>query len=34
MVDMEEVATVEQMPKREGRNMTMVLAPRSAVSTG
>lgn len=34
MVDMEEVATVEQMPKQEGRNMTMVLAPRSTASTG
>jgi translation initiation factor IF-3 len=33
MVDMEEVATVEQMPKQEGRNMTMVLAPRSSAST-
>ena len=29
MVDMEEIALVEQMPKQEGRNMTMVLAPRA-----
>lgn len=28
--DLEEVATVEQSPKQEGRNMTMVLGPRSA----
>jgi len=34
MVDMEEVAIVEQMPKQEGRNMTMVIAPRSPASTG
>ena len=34
MVDMEEVAVVEQMPKQEGRNMTMVIAPRSSSSTG
>ena len=34
MADMEEVATVEQMPKQEGRNMTIVLAPRSPASTG
>jgi translation initiation factor IF-3 len=34
MVDMEEVATIEQMPKQEGRNMTMVLAPRATASTG
>jgi translation initiation factor IF-3 len=27
--DLEEVATVEQLPKQEGRNMTMVLGPRS-----
>jgi translation initiation factor IF-3 len=33
MVDMEEVATVEQMPKQEGRNKTMGLAPRSSAST-
>jgi translation initiation factor IF-3 len=29
MVDLEEVATVEQMPKQEGRNMTLVLSPRA-----
>ncbi len=29
-VDMEDVSTVEQMPKQEGRNMTMVLGPRSS----
>jgi translation initiation factor IF-3 len=28
-VDLEEVGTVEQSPKQEGRNMTMVLSPRS-----
>jgi translation initiation factor IF-3 len=28
--DLEDVATVEQLPKQEGRNMTMVLGPRSA----
>jgi translation initiation factor IF-3 len=27
--DLEEVATVEQMPKQEGRNMTLVLSPRA-----
>lgn len=27
--DLEEEATVEQMPKQEGRNMTLVLSPRS-----
>jgi translation initiation factor IF-3 len=27
--DLEEVATVEQLPKQEGRNMTMVLGPKS-----
>jgi translation initiation factor IF-3 len=27
--DLEDVATVEQLPKQEGRNMTMVLGPRS-----
>ena len=30
IVDLEDVAAVEQMPKQEGRNMTMVLGPRSA----
>ena len=34
MVDMEEIALVEQMPKQEGRNMTMVLAPRSPSASG
>jgi translation initiation factor IF-3 len=29
MVDLEDVATVEQMPKQEGRNMTLVLSPRA-----
>ena len=28
--DLEEVAVVEQVPKQEGRNMTMVLGPRSS----
>jgi translation initiation factor IF-3 len=28
--DLEEVATVEQMPKQEGRNMTLVLSPRAS----
>jgi translation initiation factor IF-3 len=28
--DLEDVATVEQTPKQEGRNMTMVLGPRSS----
>jgi translation initiation factor IF-3 len=28
--DMEDVAVVEQAPKQEGRNMSMVLSPRSA----
>lgn len=27
--DLEEMATVEQMPKQEGRNMTLVLSPRT-----
>jgi translation initiation factor IF-3 len=27
--DLEEVATVEQTPKQEGRNMTLVLSPRA-----
>ena len=30
IVDLEDVAAVEQMPKQEGRNMTMVLGPRSS----
>ncbi len=30
MTDMEEIAMVEQQPKQEGRNMTMVLGPRSS----
>ena len=29
MVDLEDVAAVEQMPKQEGRNMTLVLSPRA-----
>ncbi len=29
IVDLEDVATVEQMPKQEGRNMTLVLSTRS-----
>jgi translation initiation factor IF-3 len=29
IVDLEDVATVEQMPKQEGRNMTLVLSPRA-----
>lgn len=29
-IDMEDIAVVEQMPKQEGRNMIMVLSPRSA----
>lgn len=29
-VDMEDVAVVEQMPKQEGRNMIMILGPRSS----
>ncbi len=29
IVDLEEVASVEQMPKQEGRNMTLVLSPRA-----
>jgi translation initiation factor IF-3 len=29
MVDLEDAATVEQMPKQEGRNMTLVLSPRA-----
>lgn len=28
--DLDDVATVEQTPKQEGRNMTMVLGPRSS----
>jgi translation initiation factor IF-3 len=28
--DMEDVAVIEQMPKQEGRNMIMVLSPRSS----
>jgi translation initiation factor IF-3 len=30
VTDMGDVATVEQMPKQEGRNMTAVLAPRAS----
>jgi translation initiation factor IF-3 len=30
VTDMEDVATVEQTPKQEGRNMTVVLAPRAS----
>jgi len=30
VTDMEDIATVEQMPKQEGRNMTVVLAPRAS----
>jgi translation initiation factor IF-3 len=30
IVDLEDVATVEQMPKQEGRNMTLVLSPRAS----
>lgn len=30
IVDLEDVASVEQMPKQEGRNMTLVLSPRSS----
>ena len=30
VADLEEISVVEQMPKQEGRNMTMVLGPRSA----
>jgi translation initiation factor IF-3 len=30
IVDLEEVATVEQTPKQEGRNMTLVLSPRAS----
>ena len=29
IVDLEDMATVEQMPKQEGRNMTLVLSPRA-----
>lgn len=29
IVDLEDVASVEQMPKQEGRNMTLVLSPRT-----
>ena len=29
IADTEEIASVEQQPKLEGRNMTMILAPRS-----
>jgi translation initiation factor IF-3 len=29
IVDLEDVATVEQTPKQEGRNMTLVLSPRA-----
>jgi translation initiation factor IF-3 len=29
VTDMEDVGTVEQTPRQEGRNMTMVLSPRS-----
>jgi translation initiation factor IF-3 len=31
-VDLEDVGTVEQTPKQEGRNMTMVLSPRLAAA--
>jgi translation initiation factor IF-3 len=30
VTDMEDVGTVEQTPRQEGRNMTVVLSPRSA----
>lgn len=30
IVDLEDVASVEQMPKQEGRNMTLVLSPRTS----
>jgi translation initiation factor IF-3 len=30
VIDMEDIATVEQTPKQEGRNMTVVLAPRAS----
>jgi translation initiation factor IF-3 len=30
VTDMEDIATVEQTPKQEGRNMTVVLAPRAS----
>ncbi len=30
IIDLEDVASVEQMPKQEGRNMTLVLSPRSS----
>ncbi len=29
MIDLEEIASVDQMPKQEGRNMTLVLSPRA-----
>jgi translation initiation factor IF-3 len=29
VVDLEEVASVDQMPKQEGRNMTLLLSPRA-----
>jgi len=28
--DMGDISTVEQMPRQEGRNMSMVLSPRSS----
>jgi translation initiation factor IF-3 len=28
--DMEDISTVEQTPRQEGRNMSMVLSPRSS----
>jgi len=27
---MDDISTVEQMPRQEGRNMSMVLSPRSS----
>jgi len=32
--DLDEIAKVEQMPRLEGRQMTMVVAPRSVVGAG
>ena len=29
VIDLEEVASVDQMPKQEGRNMTLLLSPRA-----
>jgi translation initiation factor IF-3 len=28
--DMDDISTVEQTPRQEGRNMSMVLSPRSS----